>query len=63
MASIALSYQARRYLRSVNWFLIVAAGVLTLFGIVVIQSANLHSPDAASEYKKHSFMRSPAPAS
>ncbi|MFN2449902.1 MAG: FtsW/RodA/SpoVE family cell cycle protein, partial [Candidatus Baltobacteraceae bacterium] len=55
MASIALSYQTRRYLRSVNWFLIAAAALLTLFGIVVIQSANLHSGDAGSEYKKQAF--------
>ena len=55
MASIALSYTARRYLRSVNWFLIVAAVLLTAFGIVFIQSADLHSPGAAGEYKKQAF--------
>ena len=52
MASIALSYQARRYLRGVNWYLIAAACMLAVFGVVVIQSADLHSPYAAMEYKK-----------
>ena len=55
MATLALPYETRRYLRNVNWFLIAAALVQTLFGIVFIQSANLHSPDAASEYKKQFF--------
>ena len=54
MASLALSYQTRRYLRSVNWFLIAAAAALTAFGILLIQSANLHS-DAAGEYKKQAI--------
>jgi rod shape determining protein RodA len=55
MATIALPYEARRYLRSVNWYLIAAACALTLFGFVAIQSANLHSPGAESEYKKQMF--------
>lgn len=52
MASIALPYEARRYLRNVNWYLIASAFALTLFGFVAIQSADLHTPSAASEYKK-----------
>lgn len=55
VASIALSYTTRRYLRSVNWFLIAAACALTLFGIAVIQSADLHSPGSAGEFKKQAF--------
>ena len=52
MATIALPYETRRYLRNVNWYLIAAAAVLTVFGIIAIQSADLHNGDAASEYKK-----------
>jgi rod shape determining protein RodA len=55
MATLALPYETRRYLRNVNWYLIAAAAVLTLFGIVAIQSADLHSPDAAGEFKKQIF--------
>jgi rod shape determining protein RodA len=52
VATLALPYEARRYLRNVNWYLIAAALLLTMFGVVAIQSADLHNPDAASEYKK-----------
>ena len=52
MATLALPFETRRYLRNVNWYLIAAAAVLTAFGIVAIQSADLHNPDAASEFKK-----------
>ncbi|HKU67990.1 MAG TPA: rod shape-determining protein RodA [Candidatus Baltobacteraceae bacterium] len=52
MASIALPYETRRYLRHVNWYLIAAAFALTAFGFLAIQSADLHSPGAESEYKK-----------
>jgi rod shape determining protein RodA len=55
MASIALPYETRRYLRSVNWYLIAAAFALSLFGFIAIQSADLHSPGAQSEYKKQIF--------
>ncbi len=55
MATLALPYETRRYLRNVNWYLIAAAAVLTLFGIIAIQSADLHNADAASEYKKQIF--------
>jgi len=55
MASIALPYAARRYIRTVNWPLIATAVAVSLFGIVAIQSANLHSAGAASEYKKQIF--------
>ncbi len=55
MATIALPYETRRYLRNINWPLIAAAAVLTFFGIVAIQSADLHNADAASEYKKQIF--------
>ncbi len=55
MATIALPIATRRYLRSVNWFLIAAAIVISFFGVIAIQSADLHSADAASEYKKQIF--------
>lgn len=55
MATIALPYETRRYLRNVNWYLIAAAALLTLFGFLAIQSADLHSEGAQSEYKKQIF--------
>lgn len=55
MATIALPYEARRYLRNISWPLIIAGVALSLFGIIAIQSADLHSPEAASEYKKQIF--------
>ena len=55
MATIALPYETRRYLRSANWFLIAAAIAISLFGVIAIQSADLHSAGAASEYKKQIF--------
>lgn len=55
MATLALPYETRRYLRNVNWFLIAAAAVMTLFGVVAIQSADMHSPGAESEYRKQMF--------
>src|SRR5579872_5185688 len=55
MATIALPYEARRYLRNVNWSMIATAVVVSLFGVLEIQSANLHSAGAATEYKKQIF--------
>ena len=55
MATLALPYETRRYLRNVNWYLIAAAAAITVFGVFAIQSANLHSPEAAAEYKKQIF--------
>lgn len=55
MATIALPYETRRYLRNVNWYLITAALFMTLFGVIAIQSADLHNAYAASEYKKQIF--------
>lgn len=52
MATIALPYETRRYLRNVNWYLIAAVFALTVFGFVAIQSADLHSSGAQGEYKK-----------
>src|SRR5579863_4396796 len=55
MATIALPYEARRYLRNINWPLIIMGVALSLFGVIAIQSADLHSAGAASEYKKQIF--------
>jgi rod shape determining protein RodA len=55
MASIALPYETRRYLRNVNWYLIAAAFALTCFGFIAIQSADLHSSGAHAEYRKQIF--------
>ena len=43
MATLTFSLQARRYLSHVNWFLIAASIAITAFGIVIIQSAGLHT--------------------
>lgn len=52
MASLALTYETRRYLRNVNWPLIAAAVGVTLLGAVIIQSAGLHTAGAHAEYHK-----------
>ena len=52
MAAFSLPAGTRRYVRNVNWSLAVACVVLTALGIVCIQSADLHDPAAAGEYKK-----------
>ncbi|MGZ3496991.1 MAG: rod shape-determining protein RodA [Vulcanimicrobiaceae bacterium] len=52
MATLSLGSEARRYLRKFHWPLAVACVFVTLLGIVAIQSADLHAPGAASEYRK-----------
>jgi rod shape determining protein RodA len=52
VAAIALSSGARRYLRNVNWPLVIAGISIALIGIVCIRSAGLHSPASAGEFKK-----------
>jgi len=52
MASLALTLETRRYLRTVNWLLIVAAIGVTLLGIVIVQSAGLHTAGGSAEYRK-----------
>jgi len=43
MATLTLSLKAKRYLSHVNWFLVAACIAVTAFGIVIIQSAGLHT--------------------
>jgi len=50
MATRTFGVQARRYARHVNWYLVGACIVATIFGIVIIQSAGLHSDPG--EYRK-----------
>ncbi|MDQ6933491.1 MAG: rod shape-determining protein RodA [Candidatus Eremiobacteraeota bacterium] len=45
----------RRWLRNINWTLIVACISVTILGLVCIQSATLHDPSAALEYKKQAL--------
>ncbi|HEY8314113.1 MAG TPA: rod shape-determining protein RodA [Candidatus Baltobacteraceae bacterium] len=52
MASITLGSQARRSLRKFNWALAIPCVLVTLLGVIAIQSADLHSAGAAGEYKK-----------
>lgn len=53
MATVRLG--TRRYIRNFNWLLALACVLVSLLGIAMIQSANLHSTQAASEYKKQAF--------
>src|SRR5581483_5702882 len=50
MATMTFGAQARRYAGRVNWYLVVAAILATSFGIVIIQSAGLHTDPG--EYRK-----------
>ncbi len=43
---------ARRYVRNFNWMLAISCVLISLIGIVCIQSADLHSPDASGEVRK-----------
>jgi rod shape determining protein RodA len=52
MAALTLSSDARRYVRNFNWPLVTASILVSLIGIVCIQSASLHDPDAAGEAHK-----------
>lgn len=46
------SIGARRYVRNFNWSLAIACVLISVLGIVCIQSADLHAPEAAGEFKK-----------
>ncbi len=50
MATHSFGAQARRYASHVNWFLVAACIAITIFGIVIIQSAGLHTDPG--EYHK-----------
>ena len=50
MAAQTFGAQARRYAGRVNWYLVAAALLVTAFGIVIIQSAGLHTDPG--EYRK-----------
>jgi rod shape determining protein RodA len=52
MAVIALGIDTRRYVRNFNWPLAIAPLLIAILGVLCIQSANLHNPDAYAEYKK-----------
>jgi len=50
-----LSVAGRRWLRNFNWPLAIGPVLLSLLGIVMIQSADLHNASAAAEWKKQAF--------
>jgi rod shape determining protein RodA len=52
MAVLAIRSETRRFLRNFNWSLAAACVLISLLGVACIQSADLHSADAAGEYKK-----------
>ncbi|HTU71641.1 MAG TPA: rod shape-determining protein RodA [Candidatus Baltobacteraceae bacterium] len=52
MAVLALGIDTRRYVRNFNWPLAIAPILISAIGIMCIQSADLHDPDASGEYKK-----------
>jgi len=55
VATISLGSQTRRTLRAVNWPLVVACVLVSLLGILTIQSADLHTSDPNGEYKKQAL--------
>ncbi len=52
MAVLSLGIDTRRIVRNFNWPLAIAPLLIAVLGVLCIQSANLHDPDAYSEYKK-----------
>lgn len=50
-----LSFVGRRWTASFNWPLAIACVLVTLLGILLIQSADLHTPSAAGEFKKQAL--------
>ena len=51
----SFSSAGRRWLRSFNWPLAIAPVLVTMLGVLMIASADLHNPSAAAEYKKQIF--------
>lgn len=49
MASLTLGHGTRRYFRNFNWALVVSSILVTVLGVVCIQSASLHHSDLAGE--------------
>src|SRR5580658_4025073 len=52
MAVIALGIDTRRFVRNFNWPLALTPILIAILGVLCIQSADLHDPDAAGEYKR-----------
>ena len=52
MADFLRDPGTRRFLRNVNWPLAVSSVLIACIGIVSIQSADLHAPEAAGEFHK-----------
>jgi rod shape determining protein RodA len=52
MAVLALGIDTRRYVRNFNWPLAIAPVLIAILGVLCIQSADLHDPDASGEFKK-----------
>ncbi len=52
MAVLTLGSDARRYMRNFNWSLALACVIISVLGVVCIQSADLHNAIGASEYRK-----------
>ena len=57
MASLVLRENGalRRYFRNFNWALALPCLAISFLGILCVQSAGLHDPDAAGEYKRQIF--------
>lgn len=49
---LATGGTTQRYLRNVNWPLVIASVVIAVMGVALIQSADSHSVGASSEFKK-----------
>jgi rod shape determining protein RodA len=55
MSVLALSSDAKRFVRSFNWLLALAGVAIALIGLVCIKSAGLHSPQSAGEFQKQTL--------
>lgn len=57
MASLVLRNDSavKRYLRNFNWALALPVLAVSLLGVLCVQSAGLHDPDAAGEYRRQIF--------
>jgi rod shape determining protein RodA len=52
MAVLSLGIDTRRYFRNFNWTLAVGCVLVSVIGVLCIQSADFHSADSSGEYKK-----------
>ena len=52
MSVLTLGSGTKRWMRNFNWTLAIACVLITILGIICIQSADLHTGEPTSEYRK-----------